>query len=98
MTEEELNNNPEETPEATEEPLEYDQDRQKIDIGLHPINGIMLEATDAFGHTAVVKLDPQILGQLVLNLITANIMMMQQRMAMEQAEMARVSQLWKPGQ
>lgn len=77
---------------------DYDRNRQRISLGVHPLGGVVLDVTDAYGRNAAMQLDPQLLGTLVLNLITINVVLTQQAQQAEQERMEAASKLWQPNQ
>lgn len=83
--------------EAPEDPSSnYDRSRQRINLGIHPLGGILLDVVDAHGRNASIQLDQQMLSQIVLTLITMNVMLTQQEAAMKQAAIEGLPDLWTP--
>lgn len=72
----------------------YDRSRQRINLGIHPLGGVLLDITDAHGRNAVVQLDQQMLSQIVLTLITMNTMLTMQANAQAQQDLPK--DLWIP--
>ncbi len=79
------------------QPEGYDRSRQRINLGIHPLGGVLLEITDAYGKNAAIQLDQQMLAQMVLTLITMNVMMTtQDAQQRAQAEQALAKEVWTP--
>lgn len=75
----------------------YDRSRQRINLGLHPLGGVLLDITDAHGRNAAIQLDQQMVAQMVLTLITMNVMLTQQEAAMRAAAAEGLPKdLWTP--
>ena len=75
----------------------YDRSRQRINLGIHPLGGILLDVVDAYGNHAAIQMDQQMLAQIVLTLITMNVMMTtQDAQQRAQAEAQLAKDLWTP--